>query len=393
MSKFSAAAPALGYFNQVRIGLLKILENEDAQLRMEALDDIDLSSATGPIKLFQLKHRADGTQLTDYSEDLWKTLRVWATHVADTQPQDPPMVYTLVTTATAVADSVASLLRSDDKRDETKAASHLLAVIGASKNKALASAMAAYTGLTTQQQALLLSRIIVADQAPTITDARAILEDKLKFSVAPKHRSAFVDRIEGWWFAACVQHLVGKRPYLSAMEVHVQLIDLAQGFQEGALPIDCYATAPTALESQGLNQRTFVQQLRSIKVRQQRIQTAVLDYYRAFEQRSRWVRDNLIVDVDLEQYEDRLLDEWNRIRLELEEELDEPASDDALIQLGRELLKWAEQTAAFHIRPKVTEPYVMRGSFHILADGNPPRLWWHRNFVAQLKAAITSNAA
>jgi len=37
------------------------------------------------------------------------------------------------------------------------------------------------------------------------------------------------------------------------------------------------------------------------------------------------------------------------------------------------------------IRERVSEPYVVRGAFHILANERPtPRVYWHPRFLARL---------
>jgi hypothetical protein len=130
-------------------------------------------------------------------------------------------------------------------------------------------------------------------------------------------------------------------------------------------------------------------QLREIGISSSRIRNAILDYYRAFEQRSEWARENLVVPREIEDYEDRLVDEWSRYRDVVFEELDGNSAEDVLLQAGRELYKWADQQSgnyeSLRIRARVTEPYVTRGSFHILADAVPePRVYWHPRFLDRL---------
>ncbi|MBF2063934.1 MAG: hypothetical protein IGS39_05830 [Calothrix sp. C42_A2020_038] len=43
-------------------------------------------------------------------------------------------------------------------------------------------------------------------------------------------------------------------------------------------------------------------------------------------------------------------------------------------KVGRKVFNWMEQEADIRIRSQVTEPYVMRGSYHMLADKKPPRV-------------------
>jgi hypothetical protein len=112
---------------------------------------------------------------------------------------------------------------------------------------------------------------------------------------------------------------------------------------------------------------------------------AILDYYRAFEQRSRWAREELLIGDELEKYEKKLVDEWERHFLAIgNESSDDEASEQELQQLGQKLYNWMEMEAVIRIRPEVTEEYVMRGSYHILADQDPPHVWWHPKFVERL---------
>jgi len=132
--------------------------------------------------------------------------------------------------------------------------------------------------------------------------------------------------------------------------------------------------------------RLFVVQLREIGIASNRIRNAILDYYRAFEQRSSWARESLLVSGEMEEYEDRLVDEWRRYRDVVFEELDEASADAVLLEAGKALYRWIDlesgNSSTVRIRERVTEPYVVRGGFHILANSRPlPRVYWHPRFL------------
>jgi hypothetical protein len=116
-------------------------------------------------------------------------------------------------------------------------------------------------------------------------------------------------------------------------------------------------------------------QLREICISSNRIRSAILDYYRAFQQRSAWARERLLVAEEVEEYEERLVDEWNRYKDAVFEKLNEDSAQDALREAGVSLYTWAEfetgRIESLRIRARVTEQYVVRGSFHILANGKP----------------------
>jgi len=58
--------------------------------------------------------------------------------------------------------------------------------------------------------------------------------------------------------------------------------------------------------------------------------------------------------------------------------------------VGREILRWMEMTADIRIRANVTEPYVMRGSYHMLANRRQPPVWWHPQFMQRLAAVVNA---
>ena len=130
-------------------------------------------------------------------------------------------------------------------------------------------------------------------------------------------------------------------------------------------------------------------QLREIGVASNRIRNAILDYYRAFEQRSAWARENLLVGGEMEEYEDRLVDEWGRYKDVIFEALDKDSADTILLEAGKALYRWADlessNISTLRIRERVTESYVLRGGFHILANARPlPRIYWHPRFLNRI---------
>jgi hypothetical protein len=90
----------------------------------------------------------------------------------------------------------------------------------------------------------------------------------------------------------------------------------------------------------------------------------------------------------MEDYEDRLVDEWSRYRDVVFEELDENSADAVLLEAGKALYKWVDlesgNISSLRIRERVTEPYVVRGGFHMLANNQLPRVYWHPRFLARI---------
>jgi hypothetical protein len=232
----------------------------------------------------------------------------------------------------------------------------------------------------------LFSRIQVLDLSPDIESARSSLEMLLRYSIKEKFLKGFCDRLEGWWFRRAIQHLKDPQyyPAISWREAQAQIEDLAEQFRMDNLPIDF----PTELDMEETDlpadERLFVEQLKLISLNSERVKMAISDYWRAFQQRSRWVRENLLLDTALEQYEERLVREWKEQFLIMREGLDEGSDHTAE---GRAFFNRLVITGQhIPIRPSFPNPFVMRGSFHMLA--NALKVGWHPQFEQRLARAF-----
>lgn len=96
---------------------------------------------------------------------------------------------------------------------------------------------------------------------------------------------------------------------------------------------------------------------------------------------------------ELADYEDRLIEEWERYRDFVFENLDDDSADDIIKEAGKSLYDWADQKSgnyeSLRIRARVTESYVIRGSYHLLADNQPlPRVYWHPLFLKNITTIL-----
>ncbi|MBX9255642.1 hypothetical protein H1Q63_17170 [Desmonostoc muscorum CCALA 125] len=388
---FSAGSQALGYMFQARYALYLILTNkEELELAVESLDDITFfEDENNPTELLQLKHHTTQASLTDSSTDLWKTLRVWSTQLQENKISLPDTLLTLVTTAEAPANSVAFLLRPIKARNAKLALQKLIEVANNSNNQALTKSFEAFKALDNTQKQLLIDSIQIIDGSPDIIDITPKIKEKL-IAVRREHRDGVYERLEGWWFAKIVKHLRDDSiNFISGFEVRDKICEINDQFKPDALPIDFYDLEIPEQPDISQDNRCFVDQLKEIAVHHKRIENAILDYYRAFEQRSRWAREELLFGGEIEKYERKLIDEWERYKLALQDEMLD-GNDDELEykKFGRKVFNWMERDANICIRDQVTEPYVMRGSYHILADER--RVHWHPKFLERLTQLLAS---
>lgn len=395
--KFAAGEQGLGYIYQPRFALLQLFQLPEAtSVLIEKDDDLDFIDAQGVKSLGSLKHKAEGERVTDLSIDFWKSVRIWLSRYDRDGRAAADLRFFLFTTATVATSSFLHRLLHNTvpKNDEEKTVPELARAALATTKSALIKAIGLeYLKLNENEQEDFLSRIVIFDAGPRIQELPELIKDRMR-SVRREHRDAVFERLEGWWNEAIIDLLVGKRTEaLTGFEVSDKLAALSEEYQTNNLPITFRRQEPAARISADADPRLFVRQLREIGVSSARIRNAILDYYRAFEQRSSWTRENLLVSGELDDYEDRLIDEWSRYRDVVFEELDETSAEDVLQKAGQELYRWADlesgNIASLRIREKVTEPYVTRGGFHILANFGPlPKIWWHPRFLERLNSAL-----
>ncbi|HEX8550181.1 MAG TPA: ABC-three component system protein [Abditibacteriaceae bacterium] len=395
--QFSAGASALGYFYQVRYSLWLLLGADDTyDISIESLDDIAFHESGTPVELLQAKHSIESTaSLTDYSSEIWKTLRVWITRFNANEIVLDNVVLSLISTAEASEGSAAAKLRPEPVKDrDVDGALILLTQVATTSARAATSSeakgMAAFLALSLEDRKALLSRIHVLDSSPNIIDAQDKILKSLRISTRPEFLNAVYERLEGWWFNLVVLHLADKSaqliPYRALLS---QINDIQEQFHQDALPIDFLDAITPKIEDLSANERAFVEQLRLVLVTEPRIQKAVNDYYRAFKQRSQWVREEIINISELEKYERRLMDEWDRLHLMMKEDIGDIDDDHIVARAGRDLYNSIERMTGLDIRPRVTEPYVMRGSFHILS--NQFRVGWHKDFLGRLEHLLSAS--
>jgi hypothetical protein len=384
---FGAADPAVGYLYQIRLALLlglpRLRYSTDFQLSIELLDDVAFEKSGSPSELLQAKHhRKRSANLTNASPDLWKSLRIWIEGRSGGRI-GRESILNLMTTSTAGHGSGASHLRHAS-RDPAAAATTLRTTAQSSKTKENAQAYAAFLALSQEEQVALLESVYVLDGAPDIQEVDDAIALELFWAVERKHLDTFREYLEGWWFRRAITHLFNSpNDRILGAEIDARITDLRDQFKQDALPIaDDLITLPPdeSLFSEKAN-ALFVRQLELAKAGEKRILAATRDFYRAFEQRSRWLRDDLLVVGDLTDYERKLVEEWELVFEAIKDELGEPAADAEKEQAARKVLGWAEQVSV-PIRPRVTEPFVTRESLHILADSL--RVGWHLEFRERL---------
>lgn len=395
--QYSAAEQGLGYIYQPRFALLKLLQlPESTSVLIEKDDDLDFVDKNGVKTLASLKHKAVGDRLTGLSTDFWKSVRIWLARYNRDGRSKGDLRFFLFTTGTVPETSfLRHFLDDRSTESEITSLSQLAAdALSKSASKLISSIALEFHQLSVDEKEDFLSRITIFDGGPRIADVPSIIKEERMRSVRREFRDAVFERLEGWWNDLAVKLLTGQRTEpIYGYEVSDKLSAFADEYKSDNLPITFRGKAPVGEIDAEKDPRLFVVQLREIGIASNRIRNAILDYYRAFEQRSSWARENLLVVGEMEEYEDRLVDEWGRYRDVVFEDLDDESADEVLLDAGKALYRWADMESGnintLRIRERVTEPYVVRGGFHILANSRPlPRVYWHPRFLSRIGAVV-----
>lgn len=360
------------------------------EVSIECLDDIAFHSGGTPLELLQTKHHVDRVaSLSDTSVDLWKTLRVWC-EAALADPSLPSRAkLVLVTTGQIPDGSAASMLKpyefySDGQRRDPKRAQETLTAIATSaENRELKAAFASFLSLLPQMRASMLSAVEIIDKQPLLNDLDQVLEESLRLLASRGKAAAARELLEGWWWPRVCTAL-STRPVqtipISALET--KLDDIRDALKRDALVADFENADPTAEQAAEYNAFPFVRQLEAIGVGGNRIGYAKRDYYRAFAQRSKWTREHVVLDDELERFEATLIEEWEPRFDAMCSAADRVGHDgDGARQAGQSLYLWVETEARFPFR-SLTARFLSVGSYHILA--NNMRVGWHRDYAKLL---------
>ena len=391
MVDHSAGSSALGYLFQCRYALLTALErlkvDIGAEISIEKFDDVTFERDGTPFELIQTKHHVGTAKtLSDASVDLWKTIRVWCDGI-EAGIYSSGVNYFIVTTSLASANSAVGKLKRND-RDVEFALEQLTNTAQSSHSQENQPAYQAFLKLSPEKRKQLFDNFYVIDASPDAEKVQEKIRNEIYFAVPAEHHQYFLERLEGWWMNKIIKCLVlTGSALIRVAEIDTKIDELREQFKVDNLPIDFLDELPPDAIDLNVDDRIFIRQLKIISATSKRMEHAIKDYYRAFEQRARWVRENLLVGSELESYETRLIDEWDRHFEKHKERLSANSTDPEKIDIGRNIYNEI-QDLSINIRPECNESYVVRGSYQMLADKK--QVGWHPEFVDRLRVVLST---
>lgn len=390
---YSAQEPLIGYLYQCRLALLEALKrlknDPDISIFIEGQDDICFHKKNGQSELIQVKHHTQKNNLTSYSPDIWKTIKIWLEYFNKNITEENTVFY-LVTTETCKQDSAAYFLRSET-RDINIAENILLEISKISSNISNKESYEMFNALTAEQRISFLNRVYIFDNSTKNKDIQQKLLDELRWVCDRKYEKQFLNHLEGWWINRISALFDGRNEnlYISGREIDGIISSLRENFKLDSLPIHPEIKLSNPDTNQYIN-KTFVKQLKFIEVGEKRICRAITNFYKASEQRLRWIREDLIIDSSLEEYDAKLIEEWE-IRFEQEKDSLScgQATEREKIESGKKMFGWVETDAHFPIRPNCDERFITRGSYQILADRL--KVGWHPDYQEIFPKKVKNN--
>lgn len=396
-NEFDATASMLGYLYQARyalyLSLQRIREVQDPDkcfVSIEKLDDIAFEKDGSSVDILQTKYHGTEGNLTDRSSDLWKTIRIWAESIKNGSLDPASMSFTLITTQGAPEAGLVAALLPTTSRD-IKAVKILLdAIASETSNATNLTAYSVYNSLLDWQKDQLISAINIICCSANILDVSDLMKRELRTTVEKKHIDAFLVRLEGEWFKRFIIAMSSSDKNEVCLGEVVSIIDdLRSQFSLTNLTADYSDAEPEDIDVEG-DGRAFVEQLRLIGISSQAIRFAIINYYRACEQRSRWARDGLVKPGELKSYLKRLEEEWISHSSLILPDID-IANSEQCKKSGRDVYGKCQNEGALAIRRDFDHPYVARGTYHALAD--ELKIGWHPSYQSLLQNEGKKGAA
>lgn len=392
-SSFSAADSFLGYIYQCEYALYRLLDRDrpiDAVM-IEALDDVQADKGADPAELLQLKLHGPGKTLTDRGEDLWKTLRVWASHVASGDIDPSRTDFCLMTTSAASASSkLAKLLapesdRSPSTRDVVQATARLkelaeeaLDDADLSSKSVRRKAAHVLLELPPPKRAELVRNIRIVTEAPTVPELRKGIVNRLRMSgCTDAHVESLAQHVLGWWYGVIVRRLTDNKAPISAEALTERISELVSAFALSSLKSYPEIGNPDAATLAELQRWMFVRQLQAIglPVSNVLVGQAMIEFYRAEGHIKRWTQDLRLTQDELERYEQELIGHWSISFGLATAECAGAQPDEAVYgNAGRSVLKDTMNSNDSKLKG-FDGDFVRRGCYHRLT--NRPVIGWH----------------
>ncbi|MCU4709989.1 ABC-three component system protein [Acinetobacter pittii] len=374
LDEFSASSSSLGYEYQIRYALLKALESEMEDLIfIETLDDIEIKN-NGSQRFLSLKHKKEGNYLTDLSVDFWKSMNIWLKRYQDSEKG----TFYLITTENISPTSFLINFSHENKKNiDQKLIEEIEIKLNTSKNPIIKNVFEEFKKLSIIEKKDLLSRITIINSSQRITEIPNRIKKTYLTAAQINRIDDIYERLEGWWYNKVIEGMANNWKDLITKKIVILKINkINEEYFSDSLPLlySDFEMEETDIEKHLEEDYIFVSKVRDINLKKRQISKCIIDFYKATNERNEWIKKTLISAEEINKFEKTLIDEWERFKDNIyDEDITIPHED--LIEIGKKIFHWAQESN-FNIKTKVTEKYISRGTFHIIADDIKERIYW-----------------
>ena len=249
---------------------------------------------------------------------------------------------------------------------------------------------AAFQALSETQKKAFVNDIYIVGQSDNLMQIRSKICRYGRQYVASEWVDAFVERIEGVWFKWCIERLSQDPSGVINLGDVQDLADkIRPEYTATNLPAEFTDVLPDILEIDQ-DVRIFVQQLRLFNAPKSMVEQAIVNYFRAFEQRTKWATDGLLEPGELSGYDRRLYEQWieHQSFIELNGDIE---SERDQRRYSAELYQKCLQNGVVPIRKDFLETYIAKGSYHILSE--QLKIGWHPDYLKMLGRSSNEDVA
>lgn len=368
----SAVGPYLGFGLQtVRLCALLLTEPRGATVYVEHDDDVSVHYENGTKRLEQTKRKASNP-LTDWSTDLWKTVRNWLEDHGPIASGAASQLCLYVTPAHAPGAWAKALLAASTADDIAVLVADIKKAINPTKKKTKT-----YPFVKRFLDAAPAEQLALATRFRVITEAEPTEAIRARF--APAVSVLLLDRITAYAIGEAKHRTdrlleMGKPGGLNAGEfqdlirVFVQSINLPAYFDFDSAPPST-DDIDTTLSSKPV----FIRQLELIDVSKDQQLNAVSDYLRTATNKTKWGADGILLPQSLDEWDANLLSRHAAI-------CDGFAATHAhLDDVKRGMAIYAEcRKLSMALQGKTVPEHFTHGCLNEFCDDK--RIGWHPNF-------------
>lgn len=377
-SNHSAAGQYLGYGLQtVRFCHHLLKATDEASISIELIDDIGYHGDDGSTVYEQNKSALKGNPISNWAEDLWKTISIWLDGIEAGKIDITCSKFRLYVSPSKKG-KFASLLSNAVSPDQVE---HVIQQIKTDLDKkakppVMQPMVERLLAATTDVRFALVSNLTIESDDDDPTQS---IKDQLQFSVFPEQLDEVSGAVVGLAKDRSDRLLrEGKPAILNAGEFKNAVRNFVSRYN---LPgyLKSLAEQPSSSEIGALHMTrpTFVRQLELIEIDGDEQLRAVSDYLRASADRTDWADRGLISTDDSRDWDDALLRQHSMAFGEIQDVHSEKSPEVRGRLVYRRCNSWKGQLAG-----QLVPEHFVHGSLNELADCM--MLGWHPNFDSEL---------